>query len=369
MNKDGRDLIGVLQMKEKTAFINYVKYKLRDSSKTDCDTKSWKINVKKIDEISTVYSTSEAIISAMKNDNNKQLQSIISSPLTRNVIYDVLSLYDSSRMCAWLLPFHLGKAEMLKIVLKYVTSKDELKKLFDLKTKSYPNVYGFQLAVKSSRLAMTKELIAMSKTKKYRDYIDVDRKSTNGSMAINFAIQNSNYEMIKILYNEKYYGNNETLVNKILGKCVSIKNVDFKDRFSFFKKVLHTSARFVDANALMKQCLKSEIKERDFFEYLVKVNDLFTLKPLKAWDVWTHMGTVCDSKLMQKMFTVKFNGVDYVCCLVCLFVCLYCSQKGVVWCYACLYCCCYLVIVINVNTGINGSCTAILEQFAKLCIQ
>ena len=313
INKSGRNLVEILQIKEKSAFINYIKYKLKDKTgKNDCDIKSWNLDGATIDKQLNSYRISDAMFTAMKEDKIKELQSIVSAPVTRNILYDVLSLdNDVEGMAAFLFPFKTGKTEMLKIFLKYVTSDEELKKLFDLQTK-YPKLYGFHLAVQNNKLQMCKELIGMSKTKKYKDYIDIERLSSY-QIPLDAAIANSNYELIKLLYNPRSGNNTSGRLTSILGKCVTEKSVELKDRLGFFKKVIHTSARFIDANAVMKLCFKSEVKERDFFLYLIKCNDLFTLSPINCYDYWYYMGKVCDSKIMQETFGTKFNGVDFVC--------------------------------------------------------
>ena len=311
VNKNGRNLIQILQIKEKNVFINYIKYKLRDKTgNNDCDIKSWNLDVEAIDKQLNSYRISDAIFAAMKEDKIKELQAILSAPVTRNVLYDVLSLEnDAEGLPAFLFPFKKGKTEMLKTILKYVTNKKELQKLFDLQTKS--KVYGFHLAVQNNKLQMCKELIALSKTKQYKDYIGVERSSSL-QIPIDAAIANSNYEILKLLYNPKS-SNTSARLTSILTKCVTVKSVELKDRLGFFKKVIHTSSRFIDANAVMKICFKSDVKERDFFNVLTECNSLFTLTPINCYDYWNYMGTVCDSKLMKETFSTKFNGVDFVC--------------------------------------------------------
>ena len=314
VNKNGRNLVQILQIKEKSAFINYLKYKLKNKTdNNDCDIISWNLDVETIDKQLNSYRISDAIFSAMKQEKIKELQSIVSAPDTRRILYDILSLDNGIElMPAFLYPFKIGNSQMLKIFLKYVTSNEELKKLFDLQTNSEHAVYGFHLSVQHNKLTLVKELISMSKGKKYKDCIDIERNASE-TIPIDAAIANGNYEMLKLLYNPKSGNNTSSRLTRILEKCVTVKSVELKDRLGFFKKVIHTSSRFIDANAVMKLCFKSDVKEREFFEYLIKVNDLFTLAPITCYDYWCYMGNVCDSKLMKETFTTKFNGVDFVC--------------------------------------------------------
>ena len=326
VDKNGRELIGVLQMNDKQSYVNYVKHKLRNSLTTTTTTSlssSWNLDLISIEEVSRTYSTADALIRAIKEDNNKQVHSILHSPLTQHILYQVLSLYDTDSIPTFLYIFKLGKIKILHTILNSIpnTNKRVFKQLFELETKDGTNATYIHIAVKNNKLSLIKELIELSQNgSKYKDFIDLQRGNSKGDVALDLAIQSENYQMIKVLYSS--YGNKDDgCANRVLSRCVNAKDIEFEDRFNFFQQVIKTSGRFINAKDLMRHCYNSQVKEREFFKYMIENNHLFTKYPLCTYDVWNYIGKVCDSEIMEQMLKIKLNGVGYVCtlCYFCLF--------------------------------------------------
>ena len=133
---------------------------------------------------------------------------------------------------------------------------------------------------------MVEELKRIALSDEYEDVLDIDCKNGFGRTAMNIAVKNKKYFMIKILFNEK--ANNAPIIDEMIKACLTSKDeFDETDQsncqnFKFYKKLLDTR-KGIYGNSIMEKCL--ETQRVDYFEALLAVNHKLD-SPFTCGNVW-----------------------------------------------------------------------------------
>lgn len=289
----------------------------KDDSKDDNDRKvndkdapkyyKWAVNldINHVNEQIELYSTSAMIINAIKADNFDRLNQILIDKYNNpKIINDALSLLDNKNMNAFHYLCQSNSSKMFPLLLDAVGDVQTLKENLNSK------FLCLHIAVIKNNYDMVEEMVKAARSEKYENILNFDTVDSNGRRAIQIAMQNKRYLLIKLLFDET--SNNSSFINELIGVWLSRdNNVGAQEQFLFFQRLLK-SRKGIQLGEIIQHCLAKEEDKRKYFDYIIENNELFE-KPLTVDSLWRCLGIVCDSTIMKAMIETKTKGFEFVC--------------------------------------------------------